>query len=457
MDGPISEQEISMVLNTYMYVDYDDANDGQTLREIVEEMPLHTDVNGTYAPQYSILKEAVKNPETGDLIIGCQSGNMGYNEGTNAVTFSSSDGSRVYVVYRGTYDGEWMDNGEGLSKARTEQQMEAVDYFETVVNRMGLDGDERLVVSGHSKGANKAQFVTMESRYSDRIDRCYSIDGQGQSKKAVKSWKDRLGSEEYVKRTGKLYGINGENDYVSVLGCSIIPAAHVLYVKTGTAKADFAGYHDITRMFATVGHEAGKTVITYNGRKNPYVFKRGPVGDFIGGVSDEVMNLPEDALKGCASGAMQIPEVAFGGIKTGLNGQKASLSDLKHLGKDGVGVIIGRMYNTKAGKKFYSMTQDGGYYGHSFSDADSIYVDYGKLGKKSDELKKIAKDLEDASHTLESSAYELSFYLDNVLIKEERIKLYLGGLATGSKSLLKTADLLEEVVNACSAYDAGLD
>lgn len=34
----LTEEEISMVLNTYMYMNYKEAEDGMTLREILEEV-----------------------------------------------------------------------------------------------------------------------------------------------------------------------------------------------------------------------------------------------------------------------------------------------------------------------------------------------------------------------------------------------------------------------------------
>ena len=45
---------------------------------------------------------------------------------------------------------------------------------------------------------------------------------------------------------------HGENDYVSPLGNQIIPEDHVTYIRTPVQKGNFAGYHDITYMFATL-------------------------------------------------------------------------------------------------------------------------------------------------------------------------------------------------------------
>ena len=130
-------EEISMVLNTYMYMDYREANDGMTVNEILEKLSFSGDCKpgGIHYGEYTILKEAAKNREIGELVIGNQSHLLSFDEGTNACTFRTGDGSSIYVVYRGTSDGEWPDNGMGRTETSTLQQERALDYFETVIKR----------------------------------------------------------------------------------------------------------------------------------------------------------------------------------------------------------------------------------------------------------------------------------------------------------------------------------
>ena len=457
MDERVSEAETAMVLNTYMYTDYEFAEDGMSLDTIVKEMPQHIDVNGVYHPQYAILKEAVQNPEIGNLRISHDPQSMGFNEGTNAAVFTSPDNGRMYVVYRGTSDGEWMDNGKGLSLDETAQQKQAVDYFDAVMGSMAVGSVSRIVVTGHSKGANKAQFVTMDSGYSSRIDACYSIDGQGQSKKAISRWRASLGEAEYDSRSQKIYGINGENDYVSVLGTCIIPASHIFYVKTGADPFDFAAYHDITRMFATYErYSDGSSGIVYSGRKNPFVFKRGAVADYISSVSDELMELPEDELNGCAMSAMQIPEIAFGGSKKGLDGTGISLKDIRSFGRSGVPIIAGVLSNTGEGQEFARRVKERSCMGTVFSVSDSMDVSYEALKGVGDILDDMVGRLKNISEELLQSAYRLSFYLDSVLIKEPHIKLCVGGLDSQREILGKRAKILERVAAMCVEFDKGV-
>ena len=453
----ISEAETAMILNTYMYTDYEDAEDGMTLSEIVEEMPRHIDVEGKYHPQYEILKEAVKDPAIGGLTISHDPHEMGFNEGTNAATFTSADGSSIYVVYRGTADGEWLDNGMGLYEDETVQQSQAVSYFDAVMGSVALSGVQRIVVTGHSKGANKAQYVTMESDHASYIDACYSIDGQGQSKEAISRWHNVMSTEEYERRTGRMYGINGENDFVSVLGTCIIPASHIFYVRTEAEPFDFAAYHDITRMFATLDGDPAGSSVTYHGRKNRFVFKRGNVADYIGSVSDRIMDLNKDDLKGIALSAMQIPEIAFGGRMTGLGGRAAGIKDIKALGFSGLPVIADVLSNTKEGQSFKNRAYERKKMTAVFTGNDSIRISYRQIQNESERLNDIAVKLKEISEGLLQSAYRLSFYFDSVLIKEAHIRLYVGALDSQQEALLRRIKLLDKVVGMCMEFEIRSD
>lgn len=346
----ISEAEISMVLDTYMYLNYQDATEGKNISHILKQLETIPDyqAGGSHYGEYTILKQAAENEQIGNLVISCQSTKMGYDSGTAACTFSTPDQSTVYVVYRGTGDGEWPDNGIGMSSTATTQQNRALDYFEDVVKTMGIDGNQHLVVTGHSKGGNKAQFVTMESRYHDLVDACYSVDGQGFSPEAIDRWKEKYGEKDYEKRTQKIKGIHGENDYVSALGFCIIPVGNIRYIRTPVEKSNFAGYHDIKYMFAELGK--GEDVV-FRGRKNQDAPGRGVLGDYAAGLSAFVMALPADKRDGCAAVVMQAME-SMQGSKIGINGEKLTLSDLSDFIFQGIPLIAGSLFAETEGKNF---------------------------------------------------------------------------------------------------------
>ena len=351
--GQISEAEISMALNTFMYLDYKEAAEGASLREILgelEKLPAYQE-GGRYYGEYTILKQASVNEEVGGMVIGNQSVDMGYDSGTAACTFMTPDKHTVYVVFRGTGDGEWPDNGIGLCSAVTTQQGRALDYFEEVVEAMGPGSSQRLVVTGHSKGGNKAQFVTMETEHQEKIAACYSVDGQGFSPEAVAMWQDKYGKEGYEERTRKIKGIHGENDYVSVLGECIIPKGNIRYVRTPVEKSNFAGYHDIKYLFAERKEdpETGRVITVFRGRKNQDAPGRGILGDYAAGLSCLVMALPSRQRDGCAAVVMQVME-SLQGSKEGLNGEKLKLSDLSDFTFLGIPVIARSLFWDGEGK-----------------------------------------------------------------------------------------------------------
>ena len=76
----MTDEEISMILNTYMYMDYKEADDGMTMKEILSDLSGMEDYQpgGIHYGEYRVLSEAAENPEIGDLIIGNFSSSFGY-------------------------------------------------------------------------------------------------------------------------------------------------------------------------------------------------------------------------------------------------------------------------------------------------------------------------------------------------------------------------------------------
>ena len=348
----MSEEEISTVLNTYMYLDYREADDGMSIDEIVKELASSPDCcpGGIHYGEYMILSQAAENPEIGSLIIDNQSHFMGFDNGTAACSFQTPDQSCTYIVYRGTVDGEWPDNGIGMTESSTVQQERALSYFDAVIERSDIGREQRLVVTGHSKGGNKAQYVLMSSENGDLADVCYSIDGQGFSENAIETWKARYGEEEYEKRRSKIVGVYGENDYVNVLGHSIVQKENIYYIKTPVEKTNFAGYHDIKYMFARqqVNPQTGQMETIFSGKRNAYALKRGDLGNYAARLSADVMNLPEHRRDGCAAVIMHLMEVTRGG-KEGINGEKLSLLDVDDFLSDGPELISDSLFFSGAG------------------------------------------------------------------------------------------------------------
>lgn len=447
-----------MVLDTFMYMDYKEAREGTTLREIVDDLSVHPDYGGggIHYGEFAVLKEAVENEDVGNLKICCQSFNMGYDTGTAACTFQSEDENSVYVVYRGTGDGEWPDNGIGMTSGATVQQKKALSYFEEVVETMGLSEENRVIVTGHSKGGNKSQFVAMETKYAELLDVCYSVDGQGFSEQAINTWKDRYGENGYEMRVQKLYGIHGENDYVSVLGNCIIPNNHIRYVKTPVEKTNFAGYHDIKYMFATLSYDegTGNYSTVFHGRKNGDTGQRGQLADYASALSMGVMELEPDKRDGCAAVIMHLMESASG-QKDGINGEKLHLSDLKDFTVQGIPLIAESLLQGKEGKNLiWSM------FHKEFLDARPerkvvLQVNDQELLNQTIQLLEAAGHIEELTEEVRKAADAMPFYMRGYTAMYHRIKLSANEIEKLGGKLQKVCQFQESVAASYRKWNEG--
>lgn len=452
----MTEEEVSMVLNTFMYVDYREADDGMTLNEILDDLSNMPDCQegGLHFGEYTVLSQAAENPEIGELIISNQSYLMGCDEGTAACTFSEADGGSIYVVYRGTGDGEWPDNGLGMTQESTLQQERALDYFETVVERQQITQEQRLIVTGHSKGGNKAQYVTMSTKYNGLLDACYNIDGQGFSEKAITGWEETWGKEGFHERTHKITGIYGENDYVNVLGNSIVPKEQVHYVKTPVKVENFAGYHDIKYMFASMEKDSvtGETGMVFHGKKNDYVMEQGSLGSYAAQLSALLMQTKPEKRDGCAATLMQLMELA-GSRKTGINGEKLTLSDIGDFIGTGIPIITESLFFAGRGqemildaflKKSFSQDMNG---------KIILMADYLTLTRQTQVLLQMADKVKQCREETENVLDRMPLFMKNSWNLCRRLKAEADGLGKEESGLRKLSEMLEKIIKVYMECD----
>ncbi len=304
----ISEDiDICTLLNTYMYLDYKDADNGGTLSDVLNSIK-QLAPNKCSMPEYKILEAAINdNPNIGKYVIGNQSWKMGankYNSGTSACTFTDPNTGDITVVFRGTGDGEWMDNALGMVQASTPQQEQALEYFDEIMMKNGWTSNNNITITGHSKGGNKAQYITLNSVYGSYIDKCYSIDGQGFSPEAIEMMKDKYGESAYYEQLDKMYSICGENDYVNELGEKVISDDHTIYIKTPVDLMDFAAYHDIKYLYYDI-NERGEPQF---GSKINEVTSQGDIGKIVAEISAVLMRMPADVRRDAAFSIMQLFE-----------------------------------------------------------------------------------------------------------------------------------------------------
>ena len=132
------------------------------------------------------------------------------DKGGKVVTFVDKKNDAT-VVFRGTADLEWSDNVLGCYEEDTEQQKAALEYIKNIPY-------DHITVSGHSKGGNKAQYVTivMNSILKGKIDRCVSFGGQGFSHEFCKKYAKEI--EKYKNLITLIWDKIKDGDFTGIAG-----------------------------------------------------------------------------------------------------------------------------------------------------------------------------------------------------------------------------------------------
>ena len=351
----------------------------------------------------------------------------------------------MYVVYRGTGDGEWPDNGLGMTREKTLQQERALTYFETVVEKEGYQEGDHVIVTGHSKGGNKAQYVTMTTEYDRVVSACYNIDGQGFSEKAIARWKRSYSDQEYEARRGKITGIYGENDYIHVLGRSIVREDQTYYVKTPVAVENFAGYHDIKYMFATPKMEQGEeSGMIFSGSKNSYVAEPGLLLACAAALSAEVMKMPEEKRDGAAAVLMQLMELS-GKKKRGQNGEVLTKRDVEDFYGTGIPVILKSLFLTEEGRGVFARIFQGRNLEAEMEGRQFVQIREGVFDKALAASEELLAGLSACFLRLERMQKQIPFWFRLGSALDNRIVIQMNFLDGKQKELLKMKEKLQEI------------
>lgn len=217
--------------------------------------PANNDLEWSSGKRWADIIRYLKNSQLSGLVL---SETMIGSDGTTlAMCFSdSNEPNNAIVAFKGTSGSdEWSDNVEGLNKADTKCQKEALDFIE------GLPyGD--IIVTGHSKGGNKAMYVAITS---DKISRCVAYDGQGFSQEFIdKYW------AEIQERGGNVTCYSLSTDYVHILLFPIPNSNQKFcagYGSSGEGVDNIGQHHSSVSFFVT--NENGNIVFDENG--NPIV------------------------------------------------------------------------------------------------------------------------------------------------------------------------------------------
>lgn len=146
----------------------------------------------------------------------------------------------VVVIFRGssTNETEWSDNVLNANRVWSYPMDESVMY----INNLPEEYGNNITVSGHSKGGNRAQYVTI---LTDRIGRCLTYDGQGFSDEFVEYYKDEIEEKMSI-----IHSISAEYDYVN---CLLNPIAGTIEYISSICDRDYKLNHCPDRVFGKDG------------------------------------------------------------------------------------------------------------------------------------------------------------------------------------------------------------
>lgn len=157
--------------------------------------------------------------------------------GLSAVFLNDGTGEAI-VAFRGTANNEWMDDFMGANQIDPLQQINALEWYKAVYEKLGLERYEVTVV-GHSKGATKAKYITI---LNDTPKRCVAFDGQGFSDEFIEYYRKRI-----AKRQSVIENHNIDFDYINILLNDVGNSTY--YIGYDYGKYGFAESHSPNTFF----------------------------------------------------------------------------------------------------------------------------------------------------------------------------------------------------------------
>ena len=165
-------------------------------------------------------EQILKDTELCNMIISHTSTSQD-NDGADRFIITSPKtavSKECIIVFEGTVGGlEWRDNfiagcsTDEADHVSSSEQVRTKEWFESPEVQALLKDSNHVTVTGHSKGGNKAKYLTILDD-EGQIDSCVSFDGQGFSDEFMKTY-----AEQISRNQDRISNYNNQNDYVSIL------------------------------------------------------------------------------------------------------------------------------------------------------------------------------------------------------------------------------------------------
>lgn len=215
----LNEQQL-LLLNSLVYLDADyspGTSVGAMVDQLLEEGALdNMDIGGGMTKADAL--DMLQNIANDEALCSLQVDSC-VNTEIRGVCFVDPSTDDAVIAFRGTGPAyaAWDDNCQGGYLSDTDMQQEALAFAQDCAQRY-----DDITVTGHSKGGNMAQYVTV--LMGDEVDRCVSFDGQGFGDEFLAKYADEIAANR-----DKIRSVCAHNDYVNILLTPI--AGEIVYLE----------------------------------------------------------------------------------------------------------------------------------------------------------------------------------------------------------------------------------
>ena len=337
-----------------------------------------------------------------------------------------NDSSRATVVFRGTggvYDA-WVDNCRGQYLSETDMQKLADDFV-----RYDCGVYDRLTVTGHSKGGNMAQFVTVTNR--DRVESCVSFDGQGFGKASIGVYRAQMGEASY-----RIKSIAGDKDFVGIL---LHPIAGM-------------------RTFVRTDNDGDTDVGTVEGFHSSYILYKSCEFDEEGNITNlDRQNLIasglEDSMRRLITGLNMLPgdgnkrfsELIGALVAGGMSADHDEADEQSRITEAAEGVrqymsSLTALFKGSPGERVPVVTE-------------SVYVDAGALTKAVSQIREVSGEVAEVADRVSELRNRLNYKAASRLAVETLLRKEESRLEKKAQQIGKYADALETICHLYSGCE----
>lgn len=210
-------------------------------------------IKSTAGPDFENACRAIENDPAlmNTRILAVHSEDL-YNsgDGCRSIVYGNPSTGEAVVAFRGTAANEWRDNFKGGANTyaddgvSTPAQELALYWYREVTNSEAMEGYDYITLTGHSKGGNKAKYITLMD---ESPDRCISFDGQGFSDEFYERY-----TNEIINRQSKIVNHNEKYDFVNIL-LNDVGDRYYYEVSETNAPENYAYHHKIQSMASIDG------------------------------------------------------------------------------------------------------------------------------------------------------------------------------------------------------------